>query len=96
MNYKERANYYCQMADRWERGEQLLLNGDLRIQDTLREAATVIETLLEERDVAKNRCCENCMNKGDKFVCRACFRSCGREDCWEWKGPQKGEIENGN
>jgi hypothetical protein len=52
MDYKELIEKYHSMARRWKNGEQLLLNGELRIQDTLREAATAIKTLLVERDVA--------------------------------------------
>ena len=49
MDYKELIEKYRSMARRWENGEQLLLNGELRIQDTLREAATAIKTLLVEQ-----------------------------------------------
>lgn len=52
MDYKELIDKYRSMARRWENGEQLLLNGELQIQDTLREAATAIKTLLVEQDVA--------------------------------------------
>lgn len=52
MDYKELIGRYRLYATKWENGEQLLLNGEMRIQDTLREAATAIETLLAERDAA--------------------------------------------
>lgn len=55
MGYKEHVENYRRLADRWEHGEQLLLNGDLRIQDTLREAAAAIESLLVERDAGTSR-----------------------------------------
>lgn len=52
MDYKELIEQHRSLANRWENGEQLLLNGELRLQDALRDAATAIETLLEERDAA--------------------------------------------
>lgn len=50
MDYGKQIERYRSYATRWEHGEQLLLNGEIRLQDTLREAAAAIETLLAERD----------------------------------------------
>lgn len=104
MNYKERANYYCQMADRRERGEQLLLNGDLRIQDTLREAASTIESLLAERDAAVEKMvgdCDECVNAdtpAQEYPCYFCrfsvYGKNGDNYYWKWRGPQKGETHD--
>ena len=52
MDYKKLIENYRRIAKRWECGEQLLLNGELRIQDVLRESADAIATLLVERDAA--------------------------------------------
>lgn len=57
----------------------------------LDDAAEAMETLLAERDALINRGCMTCKNKGDRCICRSCFRSSGTEDCWEWRGPQKGK-----
>ena len=48
-DYKKQIECYHDIAKRLEQGEQLLLNG---MQDTLRDAASAIETLLAERDAA--------------------------------------------
>lgn len=97
MDYKELIEIYRSYAARWERGEQLLLNGELRLQGALRDAATAIETLLEERDAAMEylrafRMCSACKNsEGNKKNRKPCiFGSICTGQYWEWRG-QKGE-----
>lgn len=95
MDYKEQADRYRNMANRWECGEQLLLNGELRIQDTLRESAAAIETLLAERDAAvewlRGSCinCKNFYSSPQSSQCADCRFDCGTSDHWEWRGLQK-------
>lgn len=55
MDYKELIEAYRSYADRWERGEQILLTGEMRLQNTMREAADAIETLMTERDAAQKQ-----------------------------------------
>lgn len=67
MDYKEMIERYRSYATRWERGEQLMLNGEMRIQDTLREAAAAIEAVLAERDAAISaipKDCSKCIYRG--------------------------------
>lgn len=98
MDYKERIGHYRNMAKRWEQGEQLLLNGELRMQDTLREAARTIETLLAERDAAiadifqsSDSLCNVCKYFPDDFspICFNCTQIGGLNNNWQWRGPQK-------
>lgn len=98
MDYKELIETYRSYADRWERGEQILLAGEMRLQNTMRDAADAIETLLEERDAAMEylrafRMYSACKNsEGNKKDRKPCiFGSICTGQYWEWRGPQKGE-----
>lgn len=50
MDYDKLIARWRSLANRWENGEQLLLDGTIKIEDELRVAATAIETLLKELD----------------------------------------------
>lgn len=98
MDYKELIGRYRLYATRWENGEQLLLNGEMRIQDTLRDAADAIETLLEERDSAVEELrgnCSACVHaniSAESSPCYDCTWSAfcmSGSDNWEWRGRQK-------
>lgn len=102
MDHKEQIEIYRSYAARWERGEQLLLNGELCLQDALRDAATAIETLLAERDAAVDellafRTCGTCknsvLNRADANPCP--FRIDCNGQYWEWRGPQKESESDG-
>lgn len=102
MDYKEQIKYYRDTAKRWEQGEQLLLNGELRMQDTLREFADIIETLLAERDAAVDSIPKNCNTcchwyDGGCVAPLELFGGCdfGIRQAWQWCGPQKGKNCNG-
>lgn len=64
MDYKKLIEHYRSIANRLESGEQLPLNGELRLQDALRDAATTIETLLSKYknlvDAVETQDCEYC------------------------------------
>lgn len=45
MDIEKLVERYHNLANRWENGEQLLLDGTMRIQDELRGAATALSTL---------------------------------------------------
>ena len=45
MDYDKLIARWRNLANRWENGEQLLLDGTVRIEDELRIGATAIETL---------------------------------------------------
>lgn len=95
--YREIAQRYRSLANRWENGEQLLLTGQLRIQDELRNAADVITTLLAERNAASEHMrgeCEECAHKDlpcHEEPCHSCcyasILSRGQHDAWQWRGP---------
>ena len=62
MDYDKLIARWRNLANRWENGEQLLLDGTVRIEDELRIGATAIETLCvdlalvtAERDAAIER-----------------------------------------
>lgn len=91
MDYKELIETYRHYASRWESGEQLLLSGAMRIQDTLREAADSIETLLVERDAAVKDLtmighCKTCWN-----ITPWCADNPDSCEGYVWRGPQKGK-----
>lgn len=97
MDYKELIETYRNYANRWESGEQLLLSGAMRIQDTLREAADAIEALLAEWDAAIDdiqRNCINCAysesNNSNHTPCEF-IEFCSFAEHWKWRGPQKGK-----
>ena len=48
MDYDKLIERWRNLANRWENGEQLLLNGAMRIEDELRTAATALSTLQAE------------------------------------------------
>ena len=48
MDYDKLIERWRNLANRWENGEQLLLNGVMRIEDELRTAATALSTLQGE------------------------------------------------
>lgn len=50
MEIEKQIERYRNLANRWENGEQLLLDGAMRIQDELRDAATVLSTLQAENE----------------------------------------------
>lgn len=52
MNYKEKIDHFRHLADKWECGEQVILTGELRVSDELRNAADIIEILMNERETA--------------------------------------------
>ena len=62
---------------------------------TMRDAATAIETLLEERDAAISEIqkdCSKCTYWGrlkTESPCRECWYSSGQEKNWRWRGNQK-------
>lgn len=90
MDYKELIDKLRDSTDRWKQGAPLTLTEELRLQDALREAATAIETLLEERDDLRNQCCETCkFNRRTAVSCIECFFNGGCWYNWEWRGPQK-------
>lgn len=103
MDYKGMIEQIRSFADRWKHGEQLLLNGELRLQDALRDAATSLEALLAERDAAVTLMhgeCFACKNKSIHYSdepCSLCKWGAMRsmvpvvtlQDSWEWRGPQK-------
>ena len=50
MDYDKLIERWRNLANRWENGEQLLLNGVMRIEDELRTAATALSTLQAENE----------------------------------------------
>lgn len=54
MDYDKLIVRWRNLANRWENGEQLLLNGAMRIEDELRTAATAISTLQIENQALRN------------------------------------------
>ena len=65
MDYDKLIERWRSLANRWENGEQLLLDGTMRIEEELRTAATAIESLradlarvTAERDAAIERIME--------------------------------------
>lgn len=50
MDIEKLIERYHNLANRWENGEQLLLDGTMRIQDELRDAATALSTLQAENE----------------------------------------------
>lgn len=70
-------------------------------KDPLERAATAIETLLAERDAAVEiissggKRCRACVynDRGiHDFPCCHCRETGGMTDYWEWRGPQKGDV----
>lgn len=47
MDIEKLIERYRNLANRWENGEQLLLDGTMRIQDELRDAAIALATMKE-------------------------------------------------
>lgn len=97
-DYKEMIERFRSFADRWEHGEQLLLNGELRLQDALRDAATAIETLMAERDAAVEGLAKRPHPSTCKYGehCDYISAITRRPDCyscdeWQWRGPQDEE-----
>lgn len=92
MSYKKLIDKFRITADRWEQGEQLLLTGELRLQDAMRDAADAIETLLAERNALLGReksekgICKCCKYKGCLASSENCFKCLNGEDKWEWHG----------
>ena len=50
MDIEKLIKRYHNLANRWENGEQLLLDGTMRIQDELRDAATALSALKAENE----------------------------------------------
>ena len=50
MDINELVNRLLDLADRWESGEQILLNGTMCLQNELREAATALSALQAENE----------------------------------------------
>ena len=55
MDYNKLIERWRNLANRWENGEQLLLNGAMRIEDELRTAATALSTLQAENEKLRTR-----------------------------------------
>ena len=52
-------------------------------------AIETIKAINAELIATRSRNFKICKYKGDRCVCRCCFRSSGTEDCWEWCNLQK-------
>ena len=50
MDSEKLIERYYNLANRWENGEQLLLDGTMRIQDELRDGATALSALQAENE----------------------------------------------
>lgn len=95
MDYKELVRLYRSYAARFENGEQILLGGEIRFQDALREAADAIEALLKERDAAAKyipRSCQTCKwwDVDEGCIAPAYMGGCLElRELWQWRGQQK-------
>lgn len=100
MDYKElieRLKYYgTDYATGGNLGREIM-----GTDDVLLDAATAIETLLAERDAAVEiissggKRCRACVynDRGiHDFPCCHCRETGGMTDYWEWRGPQKGDV----
>ena len=50
MDIEKMIEQFRTAADKWEAGHQIILTGELRVQDALRDAATALSTLQAENE----------------------------------------------
>lgn len=102
MDIEKLIEQFRTAADKWEAEHQIILTGELRVQDALREAATALSTLRaeneklraeleqvkEERDAAVEYLRGQCRYCKRHLVCTS--RKGPHSNCWEWRGQREG------
>lgn len=64
MDIEKMIEQFRTAADKWEAGHQIILTGELRVQDALRDAATALSTLQAENEEMQKQ-----LNMFSEFLC---------------------------
>lgn len=89
---------YKELIERLKRQGSVTTYKEKTICGDCKDAATAIETLLEERDAAAEelhgRCslCKYFHTGPLELPCTDCKFESGTSDRWEWRGPKKGDA----